>query len=151
MGCKGSAIIEYPIDEVFDIFARTAKRDFPNFSEDNAEGCKIEKTLSNFANAMKCEIEITKYVKNEKYEVTTKTDNSTCISTYTFSEGNNNTTVLKLEEDQTTNNFMSQMTLIIQRMLAKRQFKEGFNVFIENINAELKRRHDNIERNKSKK
>ena len=150
MGCKGSAVLEYPIDDVFNIFIKAAKRDFPNFNEDKAVGCKIEKIMNNFTNPVKCTVEITKYVKNEKYEVTTTTTNSTCISTYTFSEVKNNTTLLKLEEEQTTANFISQLTLIIQRMLAKKQFKEGFNAFIEGINTELKRKQSNLERSKPK-
>lgn len=150
MGCKGSAVLEYPVNDVFNIFVKAAKRDFPNFNEDNAVGCKLEKTMSNFANPVKCTVEITKYVRNEKYEVTTTTANSTCVSTYTFSEGKNNTTLIKLEEEQTTSNFMSQMTLIIQRMLAKKQFKEGFNAFIDGIDTELKRKQANLNRSKPK-
>ena len=151
MGCKESALINYPVDDVFAIFAKAAKRDFPIFSEDNAVGCKIEKTLKNFNNAAKCTVEITEYIKNKKYQVTTTTANSVCISTYTFTKKKDDATMIKLEEEQTTQNFMSYMTLIIQRMLAKKQFKEGFNAFVESLNIELKHKYDNIERNKGKK
>ena len=57
MGCKGSAVLEYPIDDVFNIFIKAAKRDFPNFNEDKAVGCKIEKIMNNFTKLFFCDAE----------------------------------------------------------------------------------------------
>lgn len=149
---KANGILNYPLEEVFHIFIKNAKRDFSNFNEEDATGCKIEKSIKTGGPApVKCTVEITEYKKNEKYQITTSTSFSKCVSTYNFMKQKDNTTKILFEETQTTDKFMGYMSLWIQRFLVRRNFKAKYNHIIDGLNNELKTYFSNIERSKPKK
>ncbi|HCW53731.1 MAG TPA: hypothetical protein DG753_08355 [Clostridium sp.] len=144
---KMSGVVNYNVEEVFNIFNKNAKRDFKNFKEDSAVGCKMIKDITTGGiKPIRCTIEITGYIKNVKYEITTSNDYSKCVSTYTFKPQTNGTTLLTLQETQSTPKFMQFMTLLFQRFLARKRFRESFDNIILSINNELKRYHENLER-----
>lgn len=148
---KMSGVVNYKVEEVFNIFNNNAKRDFKDFREDNAVGCKMVKDITTGGKKpIRCNIEITGYKKNLKYEITTSNKYSKCVSTYTFKPKTNGTTLLTLKETQSTPKFMQFMTLLFQRFLARQRFKASFNNIIESINNELKRYHENLERSTPK-
>lgn len=148
---KMSGVVNYKVEEVFNIFNNNAKRDFKDFREDNAVGCKMVKDITTGGKKpIRCNIEITGYKKNLKYEITTSNKYSKCVSTYTFKPQTNGTTLLTLKETQSTPKFMQFMTLLFQRFLARQRFKASFNNIIESINNELKRYHENLERSTPK-
>ena len=61
---KAFGILDYPVEDVFHIFVKNAKKDFSDFNEDDATGCKIQKSInSEGPKPIECTIEITKYVK----------------------------------------------------------------------------------------
>lgn len=148
---KMSGVVNYSVEEVFNIFTKNAKRDFKNFKEDKAVGCKIVKDITTGGQKpIRCTVEITGYIKNSKYEITTTNAYSKCVSTYTFKPQANGTTVLTLQETQGTPKFMQFITLIFQRFLARQRFKASFDNIIASINNELKRYHENLERSMPK-
>lgn len=148
---KMSGVVNYKVEEVFNIFNNNAKRDFKDFREDNAVGCKMVKDITTGGKKpIRCNIEITGYKKNLKYEITTSNKYLKCVSTYTFKPQTNGTTLLTLKETQSTPKFMQFMTLLFQRFLARQRFKASFNNIIESINNELKRYHENLERSTPK-
>lgn len=147
---KAIGILNYPAEDVFNIFIKHAKKDFSNFNEEDAKGCKIEKKINSGENQIECIVEITEYKKNEMYQITTSTNNSQCISTYNFIKQKDGTTKLVLEEDQTSGQFIGYMALWIQRFMARRNFKLKYNNIIDSLNNELKTYY-NKERSKSQK
>ncbi|MBE6062365.1 MAG: DUF3284 domain-containing protein [Clostridium butyricum] len=149
---KMSGVVNYSVEEVFNIFTKNAKRDFKDFKEENAIGCKIVKDITTGGkNPIRCTVEITDYIKNSKYQITTSNDYSKCVSTYTFKPQINGTTLLTLHESQGNSKFLQSMTLIFQRILARQRFKAAFNNIILSLNNELKRHHENLERSTPKK
>ena len=152
---KAFGILNYEVEDVFRIFMKNAKKDFSDFNEENPVGCKIKKSIQSAApKPIECTIEITEYIKNEKYQITSSTifstGVSTCTSTYTFKGQKNGTTKLEFEEQQNTEKFLSYMTVLFQRFMARRNFKAKYNNIIDGLNNELKTYFSNIERSKPK-
>jgi len=152
---KTFGILKYQVEDVFNIFIKNAKKDFSDFNEEDPTGCKIKKTIQSVGpKPIECTIEITEFIKNEKYQITSTTDfttgTSTCTSTYTFKGQKDGTTKLEFEEDQGTDKFISYMTIWLQRFMARRNFKAKYNNIIEGLNNELKTHFSNIERSKPK-
>lgn len=152
---KAFGIVQYELKDTFRIFMKNAKKDFPDFNEENPVGCKINKTIQSVGpKSLNCAIEITDYVENEKYQITTSTNFttgvSTCVSTYMFKAQKDGTTKLVVEENQDSEKFISYATLWLQRFLAKRNFKAKVNNIAESLNNELKTYFANIERSKPK-
>jgi hypothetical protein len=148
---KAIGILNYPTEDVFHVFIKYAKKDFSDFNEEDATGCKIQKKInSGGANPIECTVEITEYKKNEKYQITTSTSYSKCISTYNFKGQKDGTTKLEFEEEQTSDKFFGYMSLWVQRFMARRNFKLKYNNIIESLNNELKTYYDNKQRSKLK-
>ena len=152
---KTFGILNYEVEDVFRIFVKNAKKDFSDFNEENPTGCKIHKTVQSAGpKPIECTIEITEYIKNEKYQITSTTEfstgTSTCTSTYTFKGQKDGTTKLEFEEQQGTDKFVSYMTIWFQRFLARRNFKAKYNNIIDGLDNELKTHFSNIERSKPK-
>ncbi|WP_160692412.1 DUF3284 domain-containing protein [Clostridium sp. C2-6-12] len=152
---KAFGIINYKLEDAFRIFIKNAKKDFSDFNEENPVGCKIKKSIQSAGSKpLDCTIEITDYIKNEKYQITTSTvfttGESKCVSTYIFKAQKDGTTKLVIDEDQGAEKFMSYATLWLQRFLAKRNFKAKVNNLVESLNNELKTYYNNLERNKPK-
>lgn len=149
---KAIGILNYPLEDVFRIFIKNAKRDFSDFNEEDATGCKIEKSIKTGGpNPVKCTVEITEYKKNEKYQITTSTSFSKCVSTYNFKGQKDGTTKILLEENQTTDKFIGYASLWLQRFLVRRNFKAKYKNIIDGLNNELKTYYSNMERSKPKK
>lgn len=152
---KAFGIINYKLEDAFHIFMKNAKKDFSDFNDKSPVGCKINKTIQSVGpKPLNCTIEITDYVENEKYQITTSTNFNTgvsnCVSTYMFKAQKDGTTKLVIEENQNSEKFISYATLWIQRFLAKRNFKAKVDNLVESLNNELKIYSANIERSKSK-
>jgi len=153
---KTFGILDYKVEDVFRIFIKNAKKDFSDFNEEDPTGCKIKKSIQSAnSKSIECTIEITKFIKNEKYQITSSTNFSTglstCTSTYTFKGQRDGTTKLEFEEEQGSEKFVSYITVWVQRFLARRNFKLKYNNIIEGLNNELKTYFSNIERSKPKK
>lgn len=148
---KAIAILNYPVEDVFHVFIKNAKKDFSDFNEDDATGCKVEKNINaGRPNPIQCTVEITNYEKNEVYQITTSTSFSKCVSTYNFKGQKDGNTKLVFEEAQSTDKFFGYLSLWVQRFMARRAFKAKYNSIVEALNTELKTYFDNIERNKPK-
>lgn len=151
---KAIGILNYEIEDVFHIFMKNAKKDFSDFNEEDPTGCKIIKKIETGPKSVNCTIEITEYIKNEKYQITSSTIfstcTSTCVSTYMFIGQKDGTTKLVFEEQQNTGKFVSYVTVWLQRFMARRNFKAKVNQLVEFLNNELKTYFSNIERSKPK-
>ena len=148
---KAFGILEYELEDVFHIFMKNAKKDFSDFNEEDPTGCKIKKSIESVGQKpVECTIEITEYIKNQKYQITTSTSFSICVSTYTFKGQKNGTTKLIFEEQQGSDQFISYMMVYIQRFMARRSFKAKYNNIVESLNNEIKAYLTNLDRSKPK-
>lgn len=148
---KASAKIDYPVEDVFKVFIKAAKKDFKDFNEDDPIGCKVVKKItSSGSRNPECTVEITDYVENSKYQITTSNDKSSCVSTYKFVQKKEGYTVVYFEESQGGKGMMDGLTLMIIRFMAKRAFKQRFEAQMENLRNELKLKEENLKRSKKK-
>ncbi len=148
---KASGKINYPVEEVFNVFIKAAKREFKDFDEENPIGSKIVKNITSAGpKPMECTVEITDYIENKKYEITTSNKLSSCVSTYTFTQKKEGYTVVSFEESQSGKGMMDAFTLMLVRFAATRQFKKRFAAQIENLENQLKQKEENLKRSEKK-
>ncbi|WP_297629616.1 DUF3284 domain-containing protein [uncultured Clostridium sp.] len=145
MGFKNSTVIDYPVEEVFKVFIRTAKRDFPKFNEKNPIGCGVTKKVGAYsAKTATMRIEITDYKENELYQITSSTDKMVYVSTYTLEKIDESSTKLSSEEIQDTPGAFQFMNTIIQTVLFKRTVRRRFGVFIDSLEKEIEDYKDKV-------
>lgn len=141
---KIKTIVNYPIERVFKVFIDLNKREIPKFNDKNPVGCSNKKTLKYVA---KQKIEmvttVTGYEKNKLYEVTNSIDADKYISKFTFTEIDDNSTEISLSEIQDVKRFTSQITLLIEKITAKKKLKNKINNLKEILEKELERRDGN--------
>lgn len=141
---KIKTIVNYPIERVFKVFIDLNKREIPKFNDKNPVGCSNKKTLKYVA---KQKIEmvttVTGYEKNKLYEVTNSIDADKYISKFTFTEIDDNSTEISLSEIQDVKRFTSQITLLIEKITAKKKLKNKINNLKEILEQELERRDGN--------
>ena len=114
---KAFGILNYEIEDVFNIFIKNAKKDFSDFNEEDPTGCKITKNIQSIGpKPVECIIEITEYIKNQKYQITTSTSFSKCVSTYMFKGQKDGTTKLIFEEEQGSDQFISSYDIIYSKI-----------------------------------
>ena len=149
---KLSHKLDYKLEDVFYIFVKAAKRDFPEFNEENPKGIKMTKKIGAYSGqTVECTVEISDYVKNEKYEITTSSQTSKCVSTYTFKKKDDNSTLIEFKEVQHSNAFIAQMGFWVQRFLARRNAQARYKANMENLENELKTYLNNLDRSAPKK
>lgn len=133
--------VNYPIERVFKVFIDLNKREIPKFNDKNPVGCSNKRTIKYVA---KQKIEmlttVTGYEKNKLYEVTNSIDKDKYISKYTFSEIDSNSTEISLSEVQDIKSISSKLTVLIQKIGAKKKMKEKINNLKEILEKELERR-----------
>lgn len=152
MAFSNSAVINYPIEKVFNIFIRSAKKDFPKFNESNPIGCKVVKKVGSYsAQSAKLEVEITDYKKNELYEIKSSSPNSNYISRYSFESVDENSTRITLLEDEVSKGFVPWFNVIVQNLAFKGRVKRRFEVFIEGLSREVEVFDEKLAKNSKNK
>ena len=152
MAFLNSAVIKYPVEDVFYIFVKTAKRDFPKFNENNPVGCKVQKNVGTYStNSTQMTIEITKYEKNKVYEIMSSGNGVKYYSTYEFEEVDESSTKITLTEYHEEKGFINFFNSKLQNLLFKKRVKKRFAFFIEGLQREIEKRRENIEKNSKSK
>lgn len=144
-GFKESAEINYPAKEIFKIFKKMMKQDFPRFNEKDAIGTSTRKTIGQYTTkSAEAYIEITDYKENEVYEITTVTSKTkvTFISRYELEVIDENTTRLSLHEHQGGEGFFLSFNYMIQKMFFKKRFTTRFSYFIKGLENELEQERE---------
>ena len=148
MAFSNSVELSYPVEEVFKLFIRTAKRDFPRFNEENPVGCKVNKKVGAYsAGATTMEVEITGFVKNELYQIVSTNGSVKYTSTYEFEVIDENTTRLILIEEDEKPGIFPWFNTLVQSVLFKGRVRKRFIYFVERLEEELERYRSNIEKN----
>ena len=148
MAFSNSVELSYPVEEVFKLFIRTAKRDFPRFNEENPVGCKVNKKVGAYsAGATTMEVEITGFVKNELYQIVSTNGSVKYTSTYEFEVIDENTTRLTLVEEDEKPGIFPWFNTLVQSVLFKGRVRKRFIYFVERLEEELERYRKNIAKN----
>lgn len=145
MGFRNSTVVDYPIEEVFKTFIRTAKRDFPKFNENNPIGSAVTKEVGTYsAKTGTLRIEITDYKLNELYQITSVRDKMMYISTYQFEKIDENSTQITLEETEETPGAFQLVNTIIQKVCFKGTVKRRFGVFVNALEQEMEKHREKV-------
>lgn len=152
MAFSNSVILNYPVEEVFKVFIRTAKRDFPKFNEQNPVGCKVKKKIGAYSvQSATVEIEITNYKVNKIYQIRTSSDKVVYLSTYEFGIIDDNTTRVTLIEDDQKEGVFAGLNAVIQNLAFKGRVKRRFMIFAEGLERELETHRAKLEKNSKSK
>ena len=145
------ATINYPVEDVFSIFIKTAKRDFPKLDIKNPVGASVKREIGNYSKKKaEATVTITNFKENEIYSVKTITDNSEYSSVYTFEKIDDTKCTLTLTEVQTVSGLFGILNNLMHKFLYKKSIRMRFKYFIQGLNQELLRRKENIERSSKK-
>lgn len=140
--------LDYPKSEIFKLFKKQAKQDFPRFNEKEAIGTSTHKKIGAYATkTANAYLEISDYVPDEVYEVTvitTKT-NTTFKSRYELTEINENKTHLKLTQEQGGPGMFQSINTIIQKLLFKGRINSKFDFLLENLKREIEAERKRID------
>ncbi|MDS0526175.1 DUF3284 domain-containing protein [Clostridium sp. SHJSY1] len=148
MGFSNSAIIKYPVEKVFNLFIRQAKREFPKFNESNPIGCSITKRVGAYSvQSATLKVEITDYKKNELYQITSTSPDRIYYSTYEFEIIDENSTRITLIEEDKSTGFFVWFNVILQNILFKNRIKRRFKFFIEGLIREIEIYDEKLSKN----
>lgn len=138
-------IVNYPLERVFKVFIDLNKREIPKFNDKNPIGCSNKRTIK-YVGKQKIEMitTVTGYEKNTLYEVTNTINEDKYISKYNFVEIDDNSTEIYLSEIQDIKGLSSRITVLIQKIGAKKKLKNKVNNLKEILENELERRDGRI-------
>lgn len=138
MGFLNSAIVKYPVEEVFSVFVRTAKRDFPKFNESNPVGTSVTKKVEACSvKSASLNVEITDYKENELYKITSKGSDTIYYSTYQFEKIYENSTRITLIEENETKGIITWINHLLQNLFFRGRVKRRFVYFMETLEREI--------------
>lgn len=134
--------INYPVENAFKVFIDLNKQEMPKFDEKNPTDVTFTRVLK-YIGKKKIELTttITAYEKNRLYEVTNEMNGDKYVSRYTFDKEGSNETLITLEESQETSSLSSSLTLMLEKITAKKKLKEKLARLGEFIDGECNRRY----------
>ncbi|WP_297519686.1 DUF3284 domain-containing protein [uncultured Clostridium sp.] len=139
-GFKETAEINYSAKDIFKIFKKMIKQDFPRFNEKEAIGTSTKKTIGHYTTkSAEAYVEISDYKENAVYEITTITSKTqtTFVSRYELEVIDENTTLLSLNEYQIGEGFFVAVNTFVQTMFFKNRFKTRFSYLKQGLEAAL--------------
>lgn len=142
---ENEVILDYSVKDLFGIFIKVAKRDFPNFKEKTAVGTKVEKKVGAYSGkTATMTVEITDFEKDKVYEITSTSPNGQVYtSRYEFEELEENKTKISLSETEASGGIFAIINSFIVKYLFKKRINRRFEYFVKGLEAEAK---DLIER-----
>ncbi|MEG1482123.1 DUF3284 domain-containing protein [Clostridium sp.] len=151
MSFKNSAELDYPVEEVFKVFMRSAKKDFPKFNEKNPIGTSVTKKGGAYAGkSVDMNVEITDYKENELYQITSVRNKLAFVSTYKFERIDDNKCIFGLEESDSTAGIFKGLNAILQNFLFKKRITKRFQFLIQGLEYEMKNYREMINKNAKK-
>lgn len=137
---ENEAILDYSAKDLFGIFIKVAKRDFPGFNEKTAVGTVVEKNVGAYSGkTAKMTVEITGFEKNKLYEITSLSPTGQVyISKYEFEELEENKTRISLSETEGSTGVFGVLNGFIVKYLFKKRINRRFEYFVKGLEAEAK-------------
>lgn len=137
---KNQAIVDYPVNEVFRIFKKTAKRDFPKFNEKNPIGTMVERAAGAYSvRNGKVVVEITDYKANEIYEITSTHDNIFYKSRYEFYPIDENKTNIILIEENHSSGYFNSFNILVAGLFFKSRVRKRFDFLVKGLKEQIEK------------
>lgn len=137
---KNSAEVNYSAKEIFKVFKKMIKQDFPRFNEKEPIGTSVKKQIGSYSTkSAEAYVEITDYKENEVYEITTVTSKTqvTFVSRYVLTPISEDKTLFTLEQTQAGTGFFITVNHIIQSIFYKKRVQRRFDALLEGLDTEI--------------
>ncbi|MBY2478628.1 DUF3284 domain-containing protein [Clostridioides difficile] len=136
---KTEILLKYSAKDIFNIFTKSARLNFPNFSEKKAVGSFVQQK-----NNKRFKVEITSFEKNRIYEIRTSNNRESIITRYELIHIDLENTKLIFTESESERNLFGKINSALVRILFGKKHPEEFNKFIKNLEIELENRNINL-------
>ncbi|QNO14648.1 DUF3284 domain-containing protein [Alkalicella caledoniensis] len=137
---KNEAVMNYPVEQVFRVFKETAKRDFPNFDEQDPIGTYVERNIGAYSvKQAKMKVEITDFKNNEIYEISSYQGKTLYKSKYQFISTGENSSKLILEENQYNEGAVNFLNTMIGAIFFKGRVKKRFKFLIKGLQDQIEK------------
>ncbi len=136
---KNQKVVDFPVEVVFAIFVKLAKRDFKEFNLKNPTlSSAIRKVGTYSVKEGKLLVKITEFKLNEIYEITSSTATNTYVSRYELTKISPNSTKITLIEKDISVGAMNLINTFIAMIFFKGRVKKRFKYLIEGFIDEIK-------------
>ncbi len=124
--------INHSCRDIFNIFVKSAKLNFPNFKEKRAVG-----TYCNQKKNKRFRVEITAFEKDELYEITSSNKRESCTTRYHLIPLSENETKIVFTEIESDRNVFGNINSFLTSLLLGKRQPDEFNTFIKNLGQSL--------------
>ncbi|EQF24049.1 hypothetical protein QEW_2819 [Clostridioides difficile CD160] len=136
---KTEILLKYSAKDIFNIFTKSARLNFPNFSKKKAVGSFVQQK-----NNKRFKVEITSFEKNRIYEIRTSNNRESIITRYELIHIDLENTKLIFTESESERNLFGKINSALVRVLFGKRHPEEFNKFIKNLEIELENKNINL-------
>ncbi|WP_315075020.1 DUF3284 domain-containing protein [uncultured Clostridium sp.] len=126
------SIINHSCRDIFNIFVKSAKLNFPNFKEKRAVG-----TYCNQKKNKRFKVEITAFEKDKLYEITSSNKRESCTTRYHLIPLSENETKIVFTEIESDRNVFGNINSFLTSLLLGKRQPDEFNTFIKNLGQSL--------------
>ncbi len=124
--------INHSCRDIFNIFVKSAKLNFPNFKEKRAVG-----TYCNQKKNKRFKVEITAFEKDKLYEITSSNKRESCTTRYHLIPLSENETKIVFTEIESDRNVFGNINSFLTSLLLGKRQPDEFNTFIKNLRQSL--------------
>ncbi|WP_024613589.1 DUF3284 domain-containing protein [Clostridium sp. Ade.TY] len=147
MGFKKTVELDYPLEKVFKVFIKAAKKEFPKFNEKNPLGATISKKIkSGSSRTIDIRVEVTAYEKDKLYQITSVRDKLMCVSTYSFEKSGDDKTLFSLEENDNTTGMFAGINTFLQNILFRKRITDKFNQLVAGLQNEIESYDERVQK-----
>lgn len=126
------AIIDSSCREIFNVFVKSAKSNFPDFKEKRAVGTSsVQKKNKRF------KVEITAFERDELYEVTASNKRESCITRYQLIPLSEHETKIVFTEIESDRNIFGKINACLSSLMLGKRQPDEFNSFIKSLKKSL--------------
>ncbi|HBE9445237.1 DUF3284 domain-containing protein [Clostridioides difficile] len=122
---KIEVLLKYSAKDIFNIFTKSARLNFPNFNEKKAVDTFVQQ-------------------KNRVYEIKTSNKRESIITRYELIHIDLENTKLIFTENRSERNVFGKINSVLVRILFGKRQPEEFNKFIKNLEMELENNSVNL-------
>ncbi|CZR97794.1 MULTISPECIES: DUF3284 domain-containing protein [unclassified Clostridioides] len=134
---KAEILLKHSAKDIFNIFTKSARLNFPNFNEKKAVGTFVQQK-----NNKRFKVEITNFEKNKIYEIKTSNNRESIITRYELIHIDLKNTKLIFTESESERNVFGKINSVLVRILFGKRHPEEFNKFIKNLEIELENKNN---------
>ncbi|KPI50849.1 hypothetical protein KW94_13150 [Clostridioides difficile] len=134
---KAEILLKHSAKDIFNIFTKSARLNFPNFNEKKAVGTFVQQK-----NNKRFKVEITNFEKNKIYEIKTSNNRESIITRYELIHVDLKNTKLIFTESESERNVFGKINSVLVRILFGKRHPEEFDKFIKNLEIELENKNN---------